>query len=58
MCYLMHNGARSTLEPSWFVFLCHDEAEGSDYVTVFYILCVLHRGAEINKTFDPEMKFC
>ena len=54
----MHAGARSTFEPIWFMFLCHDEAEGSDYVTVFYILCVLHRGAEINTKFDLEMELC
>ena len=26
-CYLMHDGALSTLELSGVVFLCHDEAE-------------------------------
>ena len=39
----MHDGARSTLEPNWFVFLCHDEAEGIDYVTVFYLMCSTQR---------------
>ena len=29
-----------------------------DYVTVFDLICVLHRGVEINMKFDPEMKFC
>ena len=36
------------------VFLCHDEAECIDYVTVFHLICVPHRGVEINTTFDPE----
>ena len=40
------------------VFLCHDEAESIDYVTVFYLICVLHRGVKINTTFDQEIEFC
>ena len=35
-------------------FLCHEEAKWSDYVTVFYILCVLHRGSRNKHDVRPR----